>query len=83
MRIVSFFASLEGTPGFGGKVMRTVAFLEGIGSGDDAGGVSAAISKSTCIALCVQGVNSWFQEIDEKVLNFCLLVFCPISSLPR
>ena len=60
MRMVSFFASPEGAPGFGGRVMRTVAFLERLGSGAE--GVSAAIMKFTCIALLMGGVNSWFEE---------------------
>ena len=76
MRMVSL-RSVGEAPGFGGRVMRTVAFLVGLESGV-AGGVSSAIKISRkCISLGERGVNL------GKVRNFCLLEFFPFHSLRR
>ena len=62
-RMVSFLLSEEDPPGFGGRVIRTVAFLEKCwswGAVGEVGGVdSSAIFGSICIASAVRGVNLW------------------------
>ena len=68
MRIVSFLPSLAGVPGFGGRVIRTVAFLERLGSWVAGGGVfSSAIVDSACIALVVRGVNLRMHLVAKKI----------------
>jgi len=68
MRMVSFLPSTGEAPGFGGRVMRTVAFLERLWSCGLMGGVgSSAIVGSICIASAVRGVNLWMHEIRKNV----------------
>ena len=57
MRMVSFFDSPPPAAGFGGRVIRTVAFLERDGSGM-AGGFSSGIDDEGCISPRGESVNN-------------------------
>ena len=82
IRMVSLLPSDGDAPGLGGRVMRTVAFFEGLGSGD-AGEVSAAIIGPSVSHRARRVSTLGSKKSSGKVHNFCLLVFSPIFSFRR